>query len=457
MHIAQLVQSQRAYFAAGNTLDVAWRKGCLRKLEACIRASEEKICAAVARDLGKHPFETVETEIALVLEEIRFALRHLDGWARARRVRTPIAHFPSRSYIVPEPYGVCLILAPWNYPFQLAFSPLVGAVAAGNCVLLRGSSSAPHVADVMQDIARQCFAPEHVTVLGREVESSAAVWEARYDHIFFTGSVPVGKIVMAQAARHLTPVVLELGGKSPCIVARDCDVQIAARRILWGKCINAGQTCVAPDYCLVEAPVAQALLDAMKKELHHFYGDNPLESGDLARIVNEKQYRRLRALMQGMRIAAGGRMDDGALRIEPTLLMDCPLDAPIMQEEIFGPLLPVISVKSIAQALEIVAGYEKPLALYLFTADKALQRRIVRSVPFGGGCINDTVVHLATPHLPFGGVGYSGMGQYHGKRSFDCFSHPKSVLQKARHTDVMLRYPPYSEQKFRWLRRIMLR
>ena len=450
MNIEEIVSAQRAYFLTGATRPVEARIACLQKLRGAIRASEAKINEALKKDLNKAPSETYMTETGLVLDELRCQIGHIRRWSRERTVPTPLAQFPSRSFVSPEPYGVALVMAPWNYPFQLSMEPLIGAVAAGNCVVLKPSAYAPATSQVMADIVASCFAPEHVTVVQGGRQENQDLLKQRFDTIFFTGGVTVGKLVMESAAKYLTPVTLELGGKSPCIVDKTANVAVAARRIAFGKYLNAGQTCVAPDYLLVHASVRDALLEGIQKEIKNFFGEDPLACENLPRIVNEKHMTRLKGLIKDEQIVCGGQTQ--GLRMAPTILTGVTRESPIMQEEIFGPILPVMTFEDIGEVIDFVRAGEKPLALYLFTTDQAAQRRILSSLSFGGGCVNDTIIHLATTHMGFGGVGHSGMGSYHGKRSFETFSHMRSIVKKANWLDLPMRYHPYKGWKDRMIR-----
>jgi len=442
----QVLEEMRACFMSGETLDVDGRIRRLQELRQAIGAFEEEILAALETDLGKAAFEGYATELGVVYGELDHTLRHLRAWAKPRRMPTPMVQFPSASRVYAEPLGVVLIMSPWNYPFQLAIAPLIAALAAGNCAVVKPSRYASATAAVVERLLQSCFPPRYVSVFQGGGEVNTRLLEQRFDHIFFTGSVKVGKVVMRAAAEQLTPVTLELGGKSPAIVDGTADIDLAARRIVWGKCINAGQTCVAPDYLLVQREAADKLTAAMIKYIGQFYGENPLENPEYPKIVNAGHFERLSGLLASGKILFGGRTDPAANKIEPTILTEVAPESPIMREEIFGPLLPVIPFADMAQAVEFVRQREKPLALYLFTSDGKTRRRVLQEISFGGGCINDTLVHLANPHMPFGGVGQSGMGAYHGRKGFETFSHYKSVLQKANWLDLPVRYAPYGER-----------
>ena len=440
----------RAFFDAGNTLEAGIRLDWLRALQQGIVRHEAELLAALELDLGKAPMEGYMTEVGMVLDELRCQIRNLRRWARPRRVRTPLAQFHAVSRIYREPYGLVLVMAPWNYPLQLSLEPLIGAIAAGNCVVLKPSNYAPHTAKAMERLLQDCLPRELVRVVQGGRAENAALLETRFDYIFFTGGKTVGRLVMEKAARYLTPVSLELGGKSPVLVLDDANLDLAARRILFGKLLNAGQTCVAPDYVLVQRSAKDALVAAMRKYIALFLGEHPLRSPEYPHIVNEKHAQRLNDLLTDATILAGGKSD--GLRIEPTLIEVRDRTAPAMQEEIFGPILPILPMDTLEDMIAFVRGDEKPLALYLFTESKAVQREVLRRLSFGGGCVNDTVVHLATTHMGFGGVGASGMGAYHGKRSFDTFSDEKSVLDKSTFLDLPIRYHPYTQKKEKLLR-----
>ncbi len=441
----QILQQQRQYFHEQQTMDVDARLEGLKRLRAVLVREEACILEALNADLGKAPFEAYETELGFILEELRFTIDHLRDWARPKRVRTPVLNFPSTSWIYPEPLGLVLIISPWNYPLQLTFAPFIAAIAAGNCAVVKPSRHAPHTARVTETILRECFDPRHVSVFQGGEDTNTWLLKNRFDHIFFTGSPAVGRVVMTAAAQHLTPVSLELGGKSPCIVEGSAAIDMAARRIVWGKCVNSGQTCVAPDYLLVQKDVKDAFVERFQFYVRQFYGEDPLSNPEYPKIINQRHFSRLCGLMQGLQVLAGGLTDPAVRKIEPTLLGGVTLDDAIMQEEIFGPLLPVLEFERIEEALAVIHHFEKPLALYLFTRDRSVEKRILASVSFGGGCVNDVIMHLANPYLPFGGVGESGMGSYHGKRGFETFSHHKSVLKKSDRIDIPIKYPPFGE------------
>lgn len=445
-----LVAAQRRWFGGGATLAREARTAALAALHAEILRREQHILGALHADLGKSPAEAYATEAGPVLDEIRFARHSLKTWMRPCRVPTPPALWPGKSRVYREPLGTTLILSPWNYPFQLSLLPLVAAVAAGNCVVLKPSETAPATAAALHDLIKAVFPPEHVTVVEGGIDAATALLEERFDFIFYTGSTRVGRIVMEAAARHLTPVCLELGGKSPVIVAHDADPELAARRIAWGKLLNAGQTCVAPDHVWADERIRDELAQRLEHAFRRMAGDDPLRNPAYPRIITEQAFDRLLGLTTEHLDA-----DRAALRIAPRVLPARP-DDPVMREEIFGPLLPLLRYEDVEEALTYIRDHEKPLALYLFTRNRELEERVLRTVPFGGGCVNDVVMHAGSRHLPFGGVGHSGMGRYHGKAGFELFSNPKSIVRQDAWPDVPLRYPPYTALRLA-LFRLLLR
>lgn len=450
----EMLERQRLFFESGVTQDIDFRKEQLKVLEKAVIANEPDIMAALKKDLNKASFEAYMTEIGMVLDEIKYTRKHLSAWARPERVKTPFTQFLSSSRIYNEPYGVVLIMSPWNYPFQLAIAPLIGAMAAGNCSMVKPSDYSSHTSAVIAKLIRESFDESYITVVRGGREANHHLLDEKFDYIFFTGSVSVGKVVMEAAAKHLTPVTLELGGKSPCIVDETADIALAAKRIVWGKFINAGQTCVAPDYIWVSRGVKNELIAKMGEYIARFYGENPCGNSDYPKIINEKHFNRLLGLMQSGKVVFGGQSNAGSRQIAPTIIDDVTWECPIMQEEIFGPLLPVLEFDNFGEAVAEVNKHPKPLAFYLFSNDREKERYVIHNASFGGGCVNDTIVHLATPYMPFGGVGESGMGGYHGKASFDTFSHKKSMLRKSNHFDIPLRYPPYKDH-LRLLKKIM--
>ena len=438
-----ILEKQRQYFYNGNTLDIDYRKASLRKLKNEIKKNEDNIFNALKKDLNKSEFESFATEIGLVYEEINETLKNIDKWSKRKKVKTPISQFKASSYIYKEPYGNALIIAPWNYPFQLVMAPLIGAIAAGNTVVIKPSELAPATASVIENIISNVFNKEYIAVIQGDIDVNKALLEERFDYIFFTGSTVVGKIVMEAATKNLTPITLELGGKSPCIVDKSDKIDLFAKRIVWGKLLNSGQTCVAPDYFLIHKDIKEEFLKSVKKYVKEFYGDNPIKSEDYVKIINKRHFQRILSLIDKDNILLGGNYDEAKLNIEPTVVEVKSLDEQIMSEEIFGPIMPIITYSKYEEVIKTIRNFEKPLALYLFTENKVLEKNILENINFGGGCINDTIVHLATTELPFGGVGMSGMGSYHGKRSFDTFTHEKSILKRSNWIDIPLRYPPY--------------
>ncbi|MEH7478774.1 aldehyde dehydrogenase [Bacillus altitudinis] len=413
----------------------------LNDLKKAIKHHEKDILQALAHDLHKSEQEAYTTEIGMVYEEINHTVKHLHKWAKPSRAKTPLTHIGSKSMIIKEPYGSVLIIAPWNYPFQLALSPLVGAISAGNAVTLKPSELTPHVSNVIGTIVESVFQEDLAAVVEGGVDVSTELLKLPFDYIFFTGSVAVGKVVMEAAAKHLTPVTLELGGKSPCIVMPDADIKLAAKRITFGKFTNAGQTCIAPDYLLVHESIKEDLLREMTTCIRDFYGDQPETNPHFGKNVSQRHFDRLSQFLSNGTIVTGGKRNEQELKIAPTILDHITWEDPVMQEEIFGPILPVITFDSLQEAADMIKARPKPLALYLFTTNNETEAYILDNLSFGGGCINDTLMHVATPYLPFGGVGESGIGRYHGKESFFTFTHEKSVLRQTNRFDFSFRYP----------------
>jgi len=449
------VERLRTAFEEGRTRPVAWRRAQLARLVAMLVEHEAVFAAALKADLGKSTKEAWITEIEFVRGEARRTSKRLAKWMRPRRVPTPLFAIPGRSRIVSEPLGVALIIAPWNYPLMLALSPLVGAIAAGNCAALKPSEIAPNTSAAIARLLPDYLDPDCFAVIEGGVETATALLAERWDKIFYTGNGTVGRIVMGAAAKHLTPVTLELGGKSPCIVLDDARLDVAARRIVWGKFLNAGQTCVAPDYVLVERAQEAALLEALTRAIAEFYGTDPAASADFARIVNDRHFKRLTPLLKDGTVVTGGQSDASARYIAPTVLRDMALDSTVMREEIFGPILPVQPVEGLDEAIAFVNARPKPLALYVFSENRAHTDRVVAETSAGGVAINETVLHLAVPSLPFGGVGESGSGAYHGAFSFRAFSHEKAVLARWSRPDLMFRYPPLTRRRFALLKRFL--
>lgn len=451
----QVKAEQEMFLRSGITLDVNFRIKQLKRLKEAIKAHDVLIYDALKKDLNKPVFESYVTELGSVYGEIDYMIKHVKDWAKPKRVPTSLAHFYSKSHIYQEPYGRVLIIAPWNFPIQLSFVPLVGAMAAGNCVVLKPSELAPYTARVIQQIIESVFAREYVAVEQGDGKVSQQLLKEGVDYCFFTGSTQVGKVIMETASQTLTPVTLELGGKSPVIVAKDTNIKHAAQRIVWGKFTNAGQTCIAPDYLLVDEAIRDDLINAIIEVIEEFYTKNPLENSDYSKIINRKHFKRVKKLMKDQSVIYGGGSNKETLTIEPTLVLEPELDTELMQEEIFGPILPILTYREVSQAVEFIRSKDKPLALYLFTQDKALKEYIIKNLSFGGVAINDTLIHQSNYNLPFGGVGASGMGQYHGRYSLETFSHPKSVIEKTDLFDIKLRYPPYKDWALKLIQKIM--
>jgi len=445
MQIYEICAKQRAFFKTGRTQDVHYRIDALKKLRAAICANEKEILDALRQDLGKSAFEGYMAEIGMTLDELSYMIKHVRSLSKRRRVRTPLAQFPSKSYRLPKPYGNVLIMSPWNYPFMLTMSPLVDALAAGNTAVVKPSAYSPSVSHVIAKLLANCFSAEYVAVVEGGRAENAALLDEKFDYIFFTGSKTVGQLVMEKASRHLTPVTLELGGKSPCIVDETADISLAARRIVFGKYLNAGQTCVAPDYLLVHKSAREQLLTEIQREIQRQFGDEPLKNENYGKIINRKHYERVCDLIDAEKNIIGGQRNDETLRIAPTVLPEASFNSAAMQDEIFGPVLPVISFECIDEVPGMIEQHPTPLALYLFTSRKETIRMIHTSVQFGGGCVNDTIIHLATTQMGFGGVGNSGMGSYHGKTGFETFSHMASIVEKSTLIDLPMRYQPYKK------------
>jgi aldehyde dehydrogenase (NAD+) len=451
--ISIIIDAQRRFFATGKTFETDFRVETLNKLRYLIIQHEKEIIDALWKDFHKPEFEVIATESRFVIKELNHSIRNLRKWVRSRGVRTPIVHFLSHSYVTPQPYGQILILSPWNFPFQLAFMPLVGALSAGNCVILKVSQQVPNIASVMEKILSN-FPKELIAMIDGDHSVSEYLLDQKFDYIFFTGSPGVGKHVMQKAAVNLTPVSLELGGKNPCVIASDARLDYAAKRVAWGKYINCGQTCVSPDYVLIDKKVKEQFLDLLVKQIRLFYADKPELSNDFARVISSESVERLSNLIRGSNIVTGGDADRATKYFAPTVIRDVKPVDPIMQEEIFGPVLPVIDFDEFNEVYNIINQNPKPLATYIFSRNKKLVREFLRQTQSGNASVNDTVMQIASPYLPYGGVGSSGIGRYHGKKSFETFSNMRSVLVKSNLLDIWLRYPPYSKFKTRivsWL------
>lgn len=441
--IQEIVQKQRNFFYTGATLDVNFRIKALKKLQESILAHQDQINATLKTDLGKSSFESYMCESGLVLSEITYLLKHIRTLAKEKTVPTPLAQFHSRSYRKPSPYGVVLVMSPWNYPFLLTFDPLVEALAAGNTVVLKPSAYSPATGKIVCEIVRECFPEQYVAVVTGGREENACLLQEHFDYIFFTGSQAVGKEVMRQASAHLTPVTLELGGKSPCIVDKSANLKLAAKRIVFGKYLNCGQTCVAPDYIYCHQDVKDELLKQIQKQIRKQFGKSPLDNKNYGKIINQKHFDRICRLIDPAKVICGGQTRPETLQIEPTVMDHVTFQDGVMQEEIFGPVLPVLTFSTIEEVIRKVNSMAHPLALYIFAQDKAVSEKVTAECGFGGGCINDVVIHLATSEMPFGGFGESGMGSYHGEKGFETFSHYKSIVDKKTWIDLPMRYQPY--------------
>ncbi len=440
----EILKQQHDFFATQKTKDISFRKKALKRLQKEIIAREDDICDAIYRDFKKPKFETLAAETQFVLAELKLALKNIDIWARPERKSATLMNWPSSDWIYKEPHGAVLVIAPWNYPFQLAIAPMIGAITAGNTVVIKPSEATPNTASIIAEIVSSVFSPEHVSVVEGGVEVSQKLLVEKWDYIFFTGSTKVGQIVYESAAKHLTPVTLELGGKNPTIVDATASIALAAKRIVWGKFLNAGQTCIATDYILVQSSVKKKLIDALKENLIKSYGENIEESPDFSRIVNQGHYSRLKSMLEGEEILFGGQSNDEDNYLSPTLVNEPKLDSKLMYGEIFGPILPIIAYETEDDIRRHIMNYGKPLATYVFSNNKKFQQKIINTYSFGGGAINDTVIQITNKKLPFGGVGASGIGAYHGRTSFDIFSHQKAIIKKANWFEAPLRYPPYN-------------
>lgn len=443
--IHALVENQRAYYKKCETLSVNFRISYLKKLYATIELHQNEINHALKSDLGKSNYEGFMCEVGLVLSEITYMIRHIKKFSKKKKAKTPIAQFPSVSYTQPVPYGNVLIMSPWNYPFLLSIDPLVNAIAAGNTAIVKPSAYSPATSKIVYEIIRDCFEPEYVAVVMGGREENSALLDEKFDLVFFTGSQAVGKEVLRRTANNLTPAILELGGKSPCIVDKSANIALAAKRIVFGKFLNCGQTCVAPDYILCHSAVKDEFIAAVISEIKNQYGDNPLENENYGKIISAKHYNRLSLLIDREKVVFGGERDDNAQRIAPTVMDNVDESDAVMGEEIFGPIMPILTFESFDGVVDSLKDKDKPLALYLFTRDKKQIKRVNRELSFGGGCINDVIIHLATSEMGFGGVGESGMGSYHGRVGFFAFSHRKSIVDKKTWLDLPMRYQPYNK------------
>lgn len=443
MKIEKLVNTQKQYFHTRETFSIDFRLKKLRQLYTAIQNHEAEILKALQTDLGKSAQESYMCEIGMTLSELSYQIKHLRKWSRKKSHPTGLANFHAKSFTVHEPLGCVLIMSPWNYPFMLCMEPLVGALAAGNCCVIKPSAYSPATSAVISQIIEEVFDAQYVAVVMGGRQENHELLEQRFDYIFFTGGVSVGKYVMEKASAHLTPVTLELGGKSPCIITDSCNLKVAATRVAFGKFLNCGQTCVAPDYCLVDKKVKDEFVELLVQQVKAMYGENPLENPSYGKIINQKHFDRLLGLIEPSKVVLGGNSDASTRKIAPCILTNISSEDAVMQEEIFGPLLPILTYDTLEEAEHFITEREKPLALYLFTNDKATENRFLKYISFGGGCINDTIVYLVTSEMGFGGVGNSGMGSYHGRKSFETFSHEKSILKKYCWIDLPMRYQPY--------------
>jgi len=455
MALQPYLDRQKKFFQTGKTKNVTYRIKQLKKLKNILIQNEELLIGEVYKDFKKSAFETYATEIGLVITDINYAIKNVESWCRQESVSTSLVNFPSKNFIITEPYGSALIISPWNYPILLALQPLVGAIAAGNTVILKPSELTPNTSSTLEKLLSESFQEEFLKVILGGAEESSMLVKMDFDYIFFTGSTRVGKIIMRDAAERLTPLTLELGGKSPCIVDKTANLEVSAKRIAWGKFVNAGQTCVAPDYLLVEKSIKSEFLAHLKNAIHQLYGDDPKESPDYPRIINEIHFDRLASLLNDGDIVVGGDSERSTKYIAPTIINSITLEDSIMKDEIFGPILPVLEYESVEECITIINARPRPLALYVFTSDQELEDKIMNTVSFGGGAVNDTIAQLGNHHLSFGGVGASGFGSYHGKSSFDSFSHKKSVMKKPFWPDVPIRYAPYDDIKLGLVKKIL--
>ena len=454
--LREKINKQREYFSTGETKDINFRIEKLKKLRDVLKSEEEKIFEALKKDLMKSSFESYVTEVAMVYDEINMHIKNIKKWSKKRRVKTPLVQFPAKSFIQLEPYGVVLIIGPFNYPFMLTMDPLIGAIAAGNTAVIKPSESAPETSKILKEILEKVFDEKYVLHVnperGKEVVEE--LLKEKFDYIFFTGSATVGKIVMKAASQYLTPVTLELGGKSPCIIDKDCKLELAARRIVWGKLLNSGQTCVAPDYLYVHKDIEEKFIKKLEEEIKNQFGDNPLESKDYSKMVNEREFNRVLSYIDKEKLVFGGNYNRKTFQIEPTILKNVTWDDPVMEREIFGPIFPILPFENLDEVIRLVNSKDKPLAIYYFSEDKNKIEKVLNSTSSGGVTINDTLVHVSSSYLPFGGVGNSGMGEYHGKYSFDLFSNKKGVMNRKTFLDLKIRYAPF-QNKLTIVKKIM--
>src|SRR6056297_877913 len=450
-----LVDHQKKHYKTGETKTLSFRLDMLGKLKDTILKYEDDIANALHKDLGKSETEVVSTEIGFTLHEINFVMKNLKKWTKKTRIKTNLFNLPGKSYIIHEPFGVTLIIGPWNYPFQLVMSPLIGAIAGGNMAVVKPSEISTNTAEVIDQILTEAFQPAYIAVIQGGIPETNDLLELRFDKIFFTGSTKVGSIIMEKVAKHLTPVVLELGGKSPTIIDKTAKLDVALNRVVFGKGTNAGQTCVAPDYVLVHEDIKEDFYKAFKQTVKDFYSGSTIENEEFGKIINEGNYQRVKGYLDEGKIVFGGETDDESLKIGLSLVEVDDLEKPIMQEEIFGPVLPVIPFKSYDDIITVIHKNPDPLAMYIFSEDKPFAERLIHDIAFGGGCINDTIMHLTNEHLPFGGRGTSGMGNYHGKHSFDAFTHKKAILHARTWSDLKLKYSPFMKKRLKWVKRLL--
>lgn len=453
MNINEVIENQRLFFNTNQTKEISFRTEQLKKLNQLLVQYEAEMINAIHQDFGKSEFDVYTTEFGILYSDISVALKNIKKWSKWKRVRTNMTNFPAKSYIVPEPFGVSLVIGAWNYPYQLSLAPVIAALAAGNTAILKPSELPENTSKVMAKMINDNFDPKILKVVEGGVDITTELLNNKFDKIFFTGSVPVGKIVYQAAAKHMTPVTLELGGKSPAIVAADCDLDVTVKRLVWAKFLNAGQTCIAPDYIYVDAKIENIFLAKLEAEIER--SAFSLENGNYVRIINDRNIQRLAKLIDPSKIYFGGKINEKERIIEPTILTSCNFECPCMQEEIFGPILPVLRYTTLDEAIGMIKSKPKPLALYLFTNDRSIKTKVTDELSFGGGAINDAIMHITNHHLPFGGVGESGIGSYHGEAGFQTFSHYKSILEKPLRFEPNLKYSPHSESKLKWIKRLL--
>lgn len=453
MNINEVIENQRLFFNTNQTKEISFRTEQLKKLNQLLVQYEAEMINAIHQDFGKSEFDVYTTEFGILYSDISVALKNIKKWSKWKRVRTNMTNFPAKSYIVPEPFGVSLVIGAWNYPYQLSLAPVIAALAAGNTAILKPSELPENTSKVMAKMINDNFDPRILKVVEGGVDITTELLNNKFDKIFFTGSVPVGKIVYQAAAKHMTPVTLELGGKSPAIVAADCDLDVTVKRLVWAKFLNAGQTCIAPDYIYVDAKIENIFLAKLEAEIER--SAFSLENGNYVRIINDRNVQRLAKLIDSSKIYFGGKINEKERIIEPTILTSCNFECPCMQVEIFGPILPVLRYTTLDEAIGIIKSKPKPLALYLFTNDRSIKTKVTDELSFGGGAINDAIMHITNHHLPFGGVGESGIGSYHGEAGFQTFSHYKSILEKPLRFEPNLKYSPHSESKLKWIKRLL--